>query len=146
MNIEPYERQVNYYETDQMGIVHHTNYFRYFEEARMDFMQKMNCSAMDLEKKGIIIPNVDAYARYLKILHFEDRFTIKITPASFTGIRMKFEYEVIKDGEVYCTGYTTHCFVDSDMKPIALKYSDPETYEKLLEIFDGQIKKVKKKG
>ena len=52
MELKPYQRRVNYYETDQMGIAHHSNYLRYFEEARLDLMRQMNCSAMDLEKIG----------------------------------------------------------------------------------------------
>lgn len=137
MNIIPYQRTANYYETDQMGIVHHTNYLRYFEEARMDLMRQLGCSALDIEKRGIIIPNVDAYAKYLKLLHFEDQFTVKVTPAEFTGVRMRFEYEVIKDGEVCCTGFTTHCFVDSEMKPIMLRRACPDIYEKIKEMFSA---------
>ena len=135
MDIIPYERTANYYETDQMGIVHHTNYLRYFEEARMDLMRQFGCSALDIEKRGIIIPNVDAYAKYLKLLHFEDRFTVVVKPAEFTGVRMRFEYEVVKDGEVCCTGFTTHCFVDSDMKPIMLRRTCPDIFAKIKEMF-----------
>ena len=135
-NIKPYERQVNYYETDQMGIVHHTNYLRYFEEARMDLMRQMGCDARDMEDKGIIIPNVDAYAKYIHLMRFEDRFTVHVKPAAFTGVRMKFEYEVVNgDGEICCTGFTTHCFVDGDMRPLMLKRAYPEIFAKLKEVF-----------
>lgn len=136
-NIKPYERQVNYYETDQMGIVHHANYFRYFEEARMDLMRQLNCSAGEMEKMGIIIPNVDAYAKYIKLMRYEDRFTIIVKPASFTGAKMQFAYEVVRDGEICCTGYTTHCFVNSEMRPISLKRAYPEIFARLTEIFAG---------
>lgn len=135
MNLTPYIRQANYYETDQMGIVHHTNYLRYFEEARLDLMRQMGCSAKDLEALGIIIPNIDAYAKYLHTIHFEERFAVSVKPVSFTGVRMKFEYEVVKDGVVCCTGFTTHCFVDSAMKPLILKRSHPEVFERLSKLF-----------
>lgn len=137
MKVTPYSRRANYYETDQMAIVHHTNYLRYFEEARLDLMRQLDCSAADLEKIGIIIPNVDAYAKYLKLLHFEDEFTVVVKPVQFSGVKMRFEYEVVKDGEVYCTGYTTHCFVNRDMKPVALQRSFPEVYEKVKALFDS---------
>ena len=131
-----YERQVNYYETDQMGIVHHTNYLRYFEEARLDCMKRRGCDALELERRGIIIPNVDAYAKYLRLLRFEDRFSVIVKPANFTGVRMKFEYEVIKDnGELCCTGFTTHCLVGADMKPLILKHTHPDVYERLTALF-----------
>ena len=137
LELKPYERRSNYYETDQMGIVHHTNYFRYFEEARLDLMRQAGCSARELEKLGIIIPNVDAYAKYLRLLHFEDEFTVVVKPVQFTGVRMKFEYEVVKDGEIYCTGYTTHCFVGTDMKPLIIKRTHPEVYERIARVFDN---------
>ena len=66
MNIKPFTRRANYYETDKMNIVHHTNYIRYFEEARIDFMRQICCSCAELEKLGSIIPVVDAYAKYHK--------------------------------------------------------------------------------
>lgn len=131
----PYVRRVNYYETDQMGIVHHANYFRYFEEARMDFMRQMNCSALELENRGVIIPNVDAYAKFIKLMRYDDVFSIKVIPASFTGAKMKFEYEVTRDGELCCTGHTTHCFVDENMRPISIKRVCPDVYTRLTEIF-----------
>lgn len=137
MEIKPYERKANYYETDQMGIVHHSNYIRYFEEARMDFMRQLGLSTRVMEEDGIIIPNVDAYARYLHLLRFEDQFIITVKPAVFTGVKIRFEYEVIKDGKVCCTGHTTHCFVDTTMKPIMLRHSHPELFERFKEIFGG---------
>ena len=133
--IMPYERRANYYETDQMGIVHHTNYFRYFEEARMDFMRRLECSAFEMEKQGIIIPNIDAYAKYIRPIRYEDCFKIIVKPVSFTGAKMKFEYEIVKNDEICCTGYTMHCFVNSNMKPISLKKTHPAIFARLVEIF-----------
>lgn len=137
MEVKPYERQVNYYETDQMGIAHHSNYLRYFEEARMDLMRQLGLSTQELENIGIIIPNVDAYAKYLRLLHFEEKFLVVVKPALYTGVRMKFEYEVLKDGELCSTGYTTHCFVDKSMKPIILRHNYPELHAKFTEFFKG---------
>ena len=51
-----YSRSVNYYETDQMGIVHHSNYIRYFEEARLHRMDEIGLSYSGLEELGVIIP------------------------------------------------------------------------------------------
>ena len=137
MDIRPYERQVNYYETDKMGIVHHSNYIRYFEEARLDFMRQIGCGAFEMEQEGVIIPNVDAYAKYHHALRFEDYFSVNVKPVLFSGAKMKFEYEVVKDGKICCTGYTTHCFVNAAMKPIILKHSHPEIFARLTEVFAG---------
>lgn len=131
MDIKPYERRVNYYETDRMGIVHHTNYIRYFEEARIDFMNQIGCNVHMMEDLGLIIPNVDAYARYIQSLKFDDSFEILVKARKFTGVRMIFDYTLTKGGEVYCTGYTTHCFVNTEQKPITVKHSHPEIYKRL---------------
>ena len=66
MKVKPYRRRANYYETDKMGIVHHTNYIRYFEEARIDLMRQVGCDCRTLEEMNIIIPVVDVYAKYHK--------------------------------------------------------------------------------
>ncbi len=136
MEIKPYERIVNYYETDKMGIVHHSNYIRYFEEARLDFMRQIGCGAFEMEKEGVIIPNVDAYARYRRVLRFEDRFSVTVRPIEFTGVKMKFEYEIVSGSELCCDGYTTHCFVNGAMKPIILKHSHPDLFKRISEAFD----------
>ncbi|MCD8390272.1 MAG: acyl-CoA thioesterase [Firmicutes bacterium] len=133
--MKPYTRRVNYYETDRMQIVHHTNYIRYFEEARMDFMKQIGCDVKTMESMGLIIPNVDAYAKYIVSLKFDDVFRVYVKAAKFTGVRMKFEYE-IRFGEkntLSCEGYTTHCFVNRDYKPVSVKHSHPDIYKKLFE-------------
>ncbi len=66
--MKTYTRQVQYYETDKMKVVHHSNYIRYFEEARSNFMKQIGCDIRNIESNGIVIPNVDAYARYIKPL------------------------------------------------------------------------------
>ncbi len=134
MNFE-YKRTANYYETDRMGIVHHSNHIRYFEEARIAFLNSINCDVMQLENEGVIIPNVDAYAKYLSPVRFDETITVEVTFAKFNGAVMRFEY-VVKSadkGIVKATGYTTHCFVNSDFKPISIKRKFPNYYKKLAE-------------
>lgn len=131
----PYKRKVNYYETDQMSIVHHSNYIRYFEEARIDFMNQIGCNVMWMETLGLIIPNIDAYAKYLVSLKFDEEFEVKVKAVDFTGVRMKFEYEIYRtsDNTLCATGHTSHCFVNTDYKPISVKKSHPEIYKKILD-------------
>ncbi len=127
----PYHRQVNYYETDQMGIVHHSNYIRYFEEARIDYMSQINCGVQMMEDMGLIIPNVDAYAKYISPLRFSDSFAVYVRTVKFTGVSMKFEYRAVRGDTLCATGFTTHCFVNRDYKPISVKHSHPDIYEKI---------------
>lgn len=85
-----YKRRAVYYETDRMKIVHHSNYIRYFEEARINFMHEIGCDVLEMENKGLLIPNVDAYARYLKPIRFSDEFNVDVKLTQFTGSRMVF--------------------------------------------------------
>ncbi|WP_347474973.1 acyl-CoA thioesterase [Clostridium sp. AF50-3] len=54
MELKIYEHKAQYYETDQMGIIHHANYLHWFEEARIDMMEQMGMGYDIMEKQGII--------------------------------------------------------------------------------------------
>ena len=128
-----YFRRANYYETDKMGIVHHSNHIRYFEEARIFFMKNIGCDVAEMEENGIIIPNVDAYAKYHSPIRFDDEVEIEVKLVKFTGAVMGFDYIArFKDSKVTASvGHTEHCFVNSDFKPMSLKRKYPEYFEKL---------------
>ena len=55
-----YERKINYYETDKMGVVHHSNYIRWFEEARGAYMEDRNYPYENIENKGMCVPVLSA--------------------------------------------------------------------------------------
>lgn len=127
-----YRRTANYYETDQMGIVHHSNHIRYFEEARIAFMAGVGCDVKEMEQDGVIIPNVDAYARYLSPIRFEDTVEIVVKLTRFNGAVMEYHYEILhQNGVTAATGHTLHCFVGKDFKPLTLKRRFPEYYKLL---------------
>lgn len=133
MNNNLYKRQAAYYETDRMQIVHHSNYIRYFEEARIKFMHDIGCDILEMEELGLIIPNVDAYARYKKPIGFSDDFTVEVRLTSFNGSKMIFEYEIrlCKNGEIAATGHTTHCFTNENLKPVSIKRTFPDYFIRL---------------
>lgn len=132
-----YTRKPNYYETDMMGIVHHSNHIRYFEESRLAYFSSIDCDVAELERQGVIIPNVDAYAKYLVPLKFGDTAAIEVKLTTFTGARMELTYVIKNDrGETAAEGHTMHCFVNSDFKPISLKRKYPEYYNKLMNILE----------
>ena len=126
-----YKRTANYYETDQMGVVHHSNHIRYFEEARIAFMNSVGCDVAQMEKDGIIIPNVDAYAKYFIPVRFGDEVEIEVKLTKFTGAVMRYEYRMSVDGNIAATGHTEHCFVNDKFKPMSLRKKYPEYFEKL---------------
>lgn len=134
MDIKPYTRRANYYETDKMNIVHHTNYIRYFEEARIDFMRQIGCSCAELESHGAIIPVVDVYTKYHKSIRFDDEFTVYLKLIKFNGVKMEYTYEIrfTETNELAVTGHTSHCFVDENQKPFSIKRKLPEYYNKMI--------------
>ncbi len=137
--IVPYEREVQYYETDQMQIVHHSNYIRWFEEARLDYMKQLGLDYCKLEKEGIIIPVLSAEATYRMAFRYGDRFQVLLKLTKFNGIKMVISYEVYNKitGVLHTTGETSHCFLDKEMKPLSLKKKKPELYNCLKDAVEG---------
>ena len=133
MQIKPYSRRINYYETDMMSIVHHSNYIRFFEEARCDFMEQIGCNVKKLEDKGVSIAVVDAYAKYIIPLKFDDKVYITTKLTKMSAAKMEFEYEIrFADTDVLATvGKTSHCCVNRSNKPMPIKKADANLYETL---------------
>lgn len=123
MEFRPYEHKTQYYETDQMGIIHHSNYIRWFEEARTDMMEQMGMGYEAMEAQGIIIPVLSVQCEYKSMTHFGE--TVEILPIvrEYNGIRMTIEYTVLdkETRELRCVGQTRHCFLTKDGKPVSLK-------------------------
>lgn len=130
-----YSRSVNYYETDQMGIVHHSNYIRYFEEARLHWMDEIGLSYSGLEELGVIIPVTFVDCRYKNLVRFGDTISISVRISKFDGIKMEFAYEVCDEatGKLRSTGSSGHCFLDKDMRPVLIRKSYPKLYEIMIQ-------------
>jgi acyl-CoA thioester hydrolase len=138
--IKPYIRESKYYETDQMGIIHHSNYIRWFEEARMDFMEQMGFSYKKMEECGILSPVLQVSCEYHAAVRFGEQVSITCRLRSFQGIKMKISYEIrnLKTGELHTTGESTHCFVTKELKPLSLKKTMPEVYALFLEYVEKE--------
>lgn len=133
-----YERKINYYETDRMGVVHHSNYIRYLEEARTEWLEVLNMPFDLLEKNKITIPVLGVNCTYKYHVTFGDTILIKTYAKEYTGVRMTIGYEVTdkKNGNIVLTGETKHCFTDSNLKPINLKKYAPQFHEKFLKLLE----------
>jgi len=131
-----YERKVAYYETDMLGVVHHSNYIRWFEEARVKHLDEIGLPYKMLEDKGIAIPVLGVNCEYKRSVTFADVVEIKVTYKEFTGVRMSVEYVVTNKatGDLVATGETKHCFTDKNVRPITLKKVNPEIYERFMQI------------
>ena len=137
-----FERVVKYYETAQMGVVHHSNYIRWFEEARVEFMRNAGISYKTMEDEGIQIPVVTVSCKYKSPAKFDDTVIVRVWIKKFNGIIVEISYEVAdkESGEVRVTGESSHCFVnDTTFKPINLKREREDIYNKFLQA--GEIDK-----
>ncbi len=136
MNYKPFLRTANYYETDQMGIVHHSNYIRWLEEARMDWMEQVGLSYEKMEEMGILIPVLSVQCTYRLSTKFNETVKIALKLEKFSGVKFKISYRVTdtKTNDVHNTAYTEHCFVDRNFKPILLKRQYPDIYETLKQL------------
>lgn len=130
-NIQPYERKVYYYETDKMGIMHHSNYIRIFEEARVSYLIQAGMPFEDIEAKGLMMPVLSVECRYRRPLVFDEPFAVYPKIVKFNGAMLHMEYRIIsrKSGELCVEGTSAHCFTDMDMKPVRTRHSYPDVYQ-----------------
>ncbi len=133
-----YERKINYYETDRMGVVHHSNYIRFLEEARCEWLNELGMPFELFEERGITIPVLGVNVTYKYHVTFGDTILIHTFMKEYTGVRMTVGYEVKdkKTGNIVLTGETKHCFTNRELKPINLKKHAPDfskKYESIVE-------------
>ena len=127
-----YQHTVQYYETDRMGITHHSNYIRWMEEARTAFLKEIGWDYARLEESGVISPVVSVDCSYKATTTFEDEITITVAVREMKGVRLVLSYEMRKaDGTLACVAGSTHCFLNRAGRPIRLNRELPEFYAAL---------------
>ena len=131
-NVEPYEHKVQYYETDKMSITHHSNYVRWMEEARVDFLSKIGWDFDKLEASGVASPVISIEVKYKGSTTFPEVITIYVKVLVLEGVRLTIGYEM-KDaeGKVVCEAKSEHCFVNMEGRPIRLEKDCPDFYQAL---------------
>ncbi len=127
MKLNPYLRSPHYYETDQMAIVHHSNYIRWFEEARVAALDQMGLPMVVMEQAGITTPVLSVSSEYKSMVRFGDTVAIQVTITQYTGTRLSLTYRVVDEatGELRNLGTSSHCFLKNG-RPISLKRAAPE--------------------
>lgn len=127
-----YIHTVQYYETDKMGITHHSNYIRWMEEARVDFLSQIGWEFAKLEAMGIVSPVLSVTCDYKYPTKFSDKVYITVSVKEFKGVKLFLDYEMKnEEGKVVCVGTTSHAFLNTDGMPIRMKREFPELYETL---------------
>ena len=141
IKLRPYEHHAKYYEIYQMGIIHHSNYVKWMEEARMDLMEQIGLSYKQMETMEIISPVLSIEVQYHSMVHFDDVVVIQTKLVKYNGIKMEVEYVMTdkETGELRTTGRSSHCFLNRSGKPISLKRSYPELDTKFFEAKDADI-------
>lgn len=126
--MKPYIHQVQYYETDRMGITHHSNYIRWMEEARVAFLEEIGWGYGKLEEMGIVSPVTQVTCEYKRTTTFQDRIGIEVSIREFRGVKLFLNYRMINDvtKEEVAAGTSGHCFLDHEGHPMLLKKTCPE--------------------
>lgn len=134
------ELTVRYSETDQMGVVHHSRYFPWFEVGRTEFFKSTGMSYADVESQGILLPLVDCYAKFIEGAKYADEIILEVRLTTLKSASCKFEYNVIRksDGKTLTKGYTTHAFTTPQFKPLNLKKVNPKIYNVLKGMMDKE--------
>ena len=108
------EIRVRFAETDAQGVVHNSNYFVWFEVARVEFLERFAGGYQRLRDLGIESFVLESHARFLAPAVFEDRLLVHTRVREVRGARFRFEYAIERSGEVIAEGWTAHATVDAE--------------------------------
>lgn len=113
--------QVHFYDTDTMGVVHHSNYIRWFEIGRVEYLRKLGVDLNEMMADGILFPITKVEAQYHSPAHFDDILEIETTAKALTKAKMEFEYKVFRSGEdkVLVTGFSQNVFTNKETGKIS---------------------------
>lgn len=132
-----------YYETDQMGVIHHANYVKWMEEARHHLLKSLDIDLNILEDKEIYMAVLSQNVNYFKIVKSDELIKITCNCIKISSVRINFEYEFynVDKKSVCAKGYTSHCFVNNNYEPIIFKKECSEEYIKLEKLVQSYVKK-----
>ena len=114
-----------------MGVVHHSRYFPWFEVGRTEFFKTSGMSYREVEEKGVLLPLLDCYAKFIKGARYQDDTWVEVSLKKLGVAKCIFEYKIIRceNDELLATGYTTHGFTDKSFGPLNLLKKHPDIYE-----------------
>ena len=135
VSMEKYKHKINYYETDKMGITHHSNYIRFMEEARVDFLDQLGWSFIKLEEEGITSPVISVEGVFKKSTTFPQIIEVEVGIEKLSAAKLTFSYEFTCEGEVVFVGKSTHCFLDTRGIPVLIEKRYPEFHAELKRIY-----------
>ena len=125
--MDSYRHKIQYYETDKMGITHHSNYVRIMEETRVDMMEKMGYGYDRMEAEGVMSPVMSVSLEYRKPTTYPDIVEVELKVSHMSSFKITFDYRMTVGGTLVCHANSTHCFLDSATgRPVAIEERFPE--------------------
>ena len=110
--------KVRFAETDAQGIAHNSNYFVWFEVARVEYLERYAGGYQRLRDLGVEAVVLETHIRYLQSAKFDDRLLVHARCVDVKGARFRYEYAIERDGVVIADGWTAHATVDAaTMRP-----------------------------
>ena len=126
--MKPYKHVVKYYECDRMGITHHSNYVRFMEEARIDWMDQLGYGFERMEAEGVVSPVLEIELAYKHPTTFKDEIEITVEFEKISPLKILFRYTMRVGETIVCTAQSKHCFMENG-RPVALEKRFPEFYK-----------------
>ena len=124
-----YQHKVHYYETDRMGITHHSNYIRFMEEARVAFLDAIGASFAGIEADGIVSPVMAVEGRYLHTTTFDDLIDIEVFIKDISPLKLRIGYRMrVGETDVF-EGVSVHCFLENG-RPVRILERYPQFAQK----------------
>lgn len=122
---------VNFYDTDAMAVVHHSNYIRWFEIGRVEYLRSIGITLGEMMDDGFVFPITEVSAAYHSPAAFDDDLLIETTATALTKAKMAFDYRITRktDGKLLVTGHTQNVFTSRETGKITRL--TPKYYEKL---------------
>lgn len=109
--------RVEYHHTDQMGVVHHSNYVKFFEAARTEWLRAIGLTYAEMERRGVMMPIVEVNVKYKHPALYDELITVRAIVDELPMARMTFRYEITgEDGREVATGSTTLGFIDRETR------------------------------
>ena len=135
IKIVPYEYHTKYHETNQQGIIHHSNFINWMEDARMNLMEQIGLSYKQMEAMEILSPVISLSIEYRSDVKFDDTVVIDTKMLSYDGYSMEVAYRIYdkETGGDRAIAKSKHCFVSKSGVPISLKRTYPELDTKFFE-------------
>jgi acyl-CoA thioester hydrolase len=129
--------RVRYAETDQMGVVYHSNHFIWFEVGRVELLRQLGFSYRDMEgKDNCFFAVAEAKCRYRAPVRYDEEVLVRTQLLNVRESVVHFGYELrrVEDSSLLAEGETTHIVTDAAMKVVAI----PDKYMKVFRAAVGK--------